>query len=94
MDQASAQWTLAEIFRAMVDEMTPAQKAGALALMKRNLAEHNDWIVLNHTMQTLAEWAVADEKLRQWLLPHLHRLRGERRKSIAKRATRLLAALN
>lgn len=93
LDQASAQWTLAQIFQVLGDEMTPAQKAAATDLLKRNLESYNDWIVINHTIQTLAMWAVSDEPLRHWLLPHLRRLRNEKRKSIAKRATRLLKAL-
>ena len=74
LDQASAQWTLA-----------PAR---ALGLLQRNLAAHDDWIVLNATMETLSRWAADDPGLRRWLLPHLERLSTDRRKSVAARARR------
>ena len=93
LDQASAQWTLAQLFDRLKDDLSPRQHDRALAIMKRNLAEHQDWIVLNHTMETLAQWSQDDPSLKQWLLPHLQRLAGESRKSVAKRANRKLAEL-
>ncbi len=93
LDQASAQWTLAELFATLRPWMTTEQQAAAENHLKHNLAHHQDWIVLNHTMQTLADWAKDNPELRIWLLPHLHRLSHERRKSIANRATKLLAVL-
>ncbi len=93
IDQASTQWTLANLFQTLEPSMTAEQKAGALNILKHNLATHNDWIVLNNTMQTLAEWAASDATLQEWLRPHLERLSNDSRKSVAKRATKLLAAL-
>lgn len=93
IDQASTQWTLAQLFDWLRPEMTPAQLGRARAIMQRNLADHNDWIVLNQTMQTLADWSATDDELQQWLLPHLQRLAADPRKSVAKRATKLLAAI-
>ncbi|NKC11925.1 MAG: hypothetical protein GKR94_06895 [Gammaproteobacteria bacterium] len=93
IEQASAQWTLANLLQTLTPFMDTAQKTGALKLMQRNLAQHSDWIVLNNTMQTLAAWAIEDEALRQWLLPHLERLSGDSRKSVAKKAVKFAAAL-
>lgn len=90
IDQASTQWTLAILFETLESLMTPAQKKGALAIMKRNVAEHHDWIVLNYTMQVLADWAADDPDLKHWLWPHLERLAGDSRKAVAKRANKLL----
>ncbi|MEO0617762.1 MAG: hypothetical protein AAFZ01_00615 [Pseudomonadota bacterium] len=86
LDQASAQWTLAQLFDAMWDEMTPRQRTAALKLMKRNIAEHTDWIVLKTTTQSLAAIATLDAALRNWLRPHLDRLTGDARKSVARTA--------
>lgn len=93
LDQASAQRTLATLFDRLSGEMSSAQREGALAIMKRNIAGHDDWIVLNTTTETLAGWAKGDEALATWLRPHLKRLSQDSRKSVAKRATKKLAAL-
>ena len=93
IDQASAQWTLAQLFLELQEFMDDEQMAQARAHLKKNLVAHNDWIVLNQTMATLGEWAKTDEPLREWLYPELLRLEKEPRNSIAKRAHRLLKAL-
>ena len=90
IDQASTQWTLAQLFDLLSDNMSTKQHQAAVKIMKRNLAEDDDWIVLNTTMQVLFEWSENDPKLRAWLLPQLDRLTGESRKSVAARATKLL----
>ncbi|MEM9207196.1 MAG: hypothetical protein AAGA88_12785 [Pseudomonadota bacterium] len=94
LDQPSAQWTLAQLFDRLSDDMTDAQRAGALQIMKRNLETHDDWIVLNATVETLSDWAKTDETLRDWLTPHLQRLTKDARKSVASRATKKLKALS
>lgn len=93
IDQASTQWTLAILFEALAKDMSTAQRKQATAHLKHNLATHNDWIVLNYTMQTLADWSAGDDALRAWLMPHLERLSGDKRKSVAKRASKLLLKL-
>jgi hypothetical protein len=93
LDQASAQWTLAQLLGRYADDLSTDQRRRALALLKRNLEHHNDWIVLNHTLDTLSDWATSDDKLRMWLRPHVERLAKEPRKSIARRATKKLAQL-
>lgn len=62
--------------------------------MKRNLETSSDWIVLNHNMQTLFDWSDKDDELRTWLEPHLQKLSRESRKSIAKRAQKLLRSIS
>ena len=91
LDQPSAQWTLAKLFEALEGDMTRQQRDAALAIMKRNLAEHDDWIVLNNTMEALFKWSADDPALRDWLRPHLERLAKDTRKSVAKRSEKLLA---
>jgi hypothetical protein len=93
LDQASAQWTLAILFQRQARAMTPVQHAAALAILKRNLAENPDWIVLNTTIDTLTEWAASDADLRTWLEPHLDRLAVDPRKSVAGRARKAKARL-
>lgn len=93
LDQASAQWTLADLFQTLAPLMTPAQRQQAEVVLKRNLAQHHDWIVLNQTMKTLGEWATQDAALKAWLIPHLERLQQDGRKSIAKTAAKTLKNL-
>jgi hypothetical protein len=85
LNQASAQWTLAELFLSYTDDMSTYQYERAVVVMKRNI-KHHDWIVLNQTLETLAEWSRSDAKLRRWLRPHLDRLVDDPRKSVASRA--------
>ncbi|MEO0636019.1 MAG: hypothetical protein AAFY73_05170 [Pseudomonadota bacterium] len=93
LDQPSAQWTLAVLFRLLERDMTEHQRTKALAVMKRNLAEHDDWIVLNNSIETLTLWALDDGVLADWLRPHLERLKADPRKSVAARARKFAAKL-
>ncbi|MDA4847308.1 hypothetical protein [Hoeflea poritis] len=93
LDQASAQWTLAQLFDRLSGDMDEKQRSAALAIMKRNLENHDDWIVLNNSMETLSKWAGADADLLNWLRPHLERLSADARKSVASRASKKLRAL-
>ena len=91
LDQPSAQWTLAQLFLRLKSEMSPAQYRGATKILKRNLEQHDDWIVLNATMETLFQWSQTDDELGLWLKPHLDRIAKDPRKSVAGRAKKLLA---
>jgi hypothetical protein len=91
INQASTQWTLALLFDLTKSLQTAAQRDRSLEIMKGNLASHDDWIVLNNAMQVLHEWSLDDRALAEWLAPHLDRLTHEPRKSVAARATKLLA---
>ena len=90
IDQASTQWTLALIFDLLVDRLSPEQHSRALDIMKHNLANHADWIVLNNSMKVLGKWAKTDSDLATWLYPHALRLVEDERKSVASNARKLL----
>jgi hypothetical protein len=93
IDQASAQWTLAELFETLTSFMSETQQNNAKNILKRNLENSTDWIVLNNTMETLSVWAMTDAALMTWLLPHLERLSHDNRKSVAGRARKIRAKL-
>lgn len=88
--QASTQWTLAQLFLELETNLNPEQLKKAKEILTHNLAHHDDWIVLNTTMETLAQWSAKDQKLKQWLLPQLERLSADQRKSVAGRAKKLI----
>ena len=90
IDQASTQWTLAQLFLLLEKDLDEAQISKAKEIVKKNLANHQDWIVLNVSMDTLAKWSKKDDSLKKWLKPHLTRLSGDSRKSVAKRANKFL----
>jgi len=89
IDQASIQWTLSQLFGMLEKEMTGKQIGQAKKIMKHNLPHHNDWIVLNQTMDTLTKWAKKDAELKEWILPHLERLTMDKRKSVSGRAKKM-----
>lgn len=93
LDQPSAQWTLPKLFEGAAALLSDHQKQRALEIVKRNLAEQNDWIVLNNSIDYLTPRAAHDNELRDWLLPHLERLKDDGRKSVATRAKKALAKL-
>ncbi len=93
IDQASTQWTLAQLFDLLEKELDPHQKEQALSIMQNNLTHHTDWIVLNQSMTTLAGWAKIDQNLKKWLQPHLERLAADSRKSVAKTALKFMETL-
>jgi hypothetical protein len=91
INQASTQWTLANLFLYLQKEMTDVQITSAKEILKHNLATHNDWIVLNNSMETLGQWSKKDANLKAWMLPHLQRLSQDSRKTVVKRASKFLA---
>jgi len=93
IDQASTQWTLANLFDFLSKDLSKSQRASAIVIMQENLAHHDDWIVLNNSMETLGKWAKKDDVLQKWLKPHLERLQKDARKSVAKRANKWLDKL-
>ena len=92
--QPSAQWSIAEIYRTLSGLLTRDQYENAVAVMKDHLASSTDWIVINQTLETLAQWAQRDDELREWLIPQLWRYSDETRKSIAGRAKRWIGKLD
>ena len=94
LDQASAQWTLAQLFDRLSKDMDAGQRRSATGLMQRNLEQYDDWIVLKSSMDTLAKWAKGDAELCDWLIPHLKRLSADPRKTVASRAKKSLDLLS
>lgn len=93
IEQPSAQWTLAQMYSLLSDRLTSAQKNAAVARLQGFLSGSTDWIVLNFSMQTLAEWALSEEEIRDWLAPVLETLSSDSRKSVAARAKKLARVL-
>ncbi len=87
--QASAQWTLAQLFLSLEKDMSPEQLKKAKNILVYNLENQDDWIVLNMTMKTLGDWSFSDVQLKQWLLSQLERLCLDKRKSVAGGANKL-----
>lgn len=88
--QPSALWTLAETSARLAPFLTVDQRAEAIRLLKHNLTNTDDWIVLNTTMQALADWSAQDAALATWLAPRLNELLDSRHNSVRKRARKLL----
>lgn len=93
INQASTQWTLAQLFLWLENDMTNTQRAKATEILKRNLLENTDWIVQNTTIETLGNWAKNDKELKKWLIPHLEDFSKTGRKSVANRAKKMLLSL-
>lgn len=93
IDQPSVQWHVAQMLNHLRHDLSEDQMRRAIQLLQRNLAGSTDWIVLNVTMDVLAQWARNDPRLAAWLAPHLERLQGDARPSVAKRASKRLREL-
>lgn len=93
IDQASTQWTIAQIFLLLEKDLSSDQRTMAINHFKHNLEMHKDWIVLNTTMETLFEWSKESVDLKKWLIPQLKKLSNDSRKSVAKRANKYLLVL-
>lgn len=86
LDQPSAQWTLPKLFAGAEADMNSRQQAEAIKSVKRNLAQHSEWIVRNNSITYLSRLALSDKVLRSCLLPHVNRHSKDTRNSVAKRA--------
>ena len=93
IEQASARWTVADLCRELCKYFSPAQSERALVVLKQFLANENDWIVLNNTLKALEPFAKKDAELQAYMRPHLARLAADPRKSVSKKAAKLLAAI-
>jgi phospholipase C len=93
INQPSTQWTMAQLFLILEHKLTDSERTAAINIMQTNLTHSKDWIVLAQTMQTLASWAKKDVELKTWLLPRLHKLTKDERKSVAGKAKKLEAEL-
>ena len=93
IDQPSVQWHVAQMLDHLRGVLSEHQVHQAQLLLQRNLARSRDWIVLNVTMDVLTGWSATDPSLARRLIPELERLREDKRKSVARRASKRLAEL-
>jgi hypothetical protein len=89
--QPSVQWHLAQILAEVPLERN--ERATAVRLLKGNLSQSKDWIVITCTMQSLVVFAQQDSRLRKWFVDVLRDFKTSEYKSIATRARKLLAQL-
>ncbi|MCB0857396.1 MAG: hypothetical protein KDB57_04645 [Solirubrobacterales bacterium] len=94
IDQPSVKWHTAQILDHLRADLTDQQRQQANDLLIHYLDESDDWIVLNTSAGILTRWAGPDPKLARSLRPRLERLTNDRRKSVARRATKSLESLN
>lgn len=93
INQASTQWTLAQLFLMLENDMTKPQLEASKEILKTNLDSSGDWIVQNTTIETLSHWANTDENLKSWLIPRLEKFSVSDKKSVAGRAKKMLSML-
>ena len=93
INQASAQWTLAQLLLILDKFTTSEQEKQALPILKRNLLENEDWIVLNASMETLKHYTSKYPEIKTWFVPQLEELARDKRKSVARRAQKYLTEL-
>lgn len=87
IDQPSIQWHLAQMFLEL--DLTKEETTRAIKIMKRNLEQSTDWIVLNTTLQALFELLPARASLKKYLLKQLPELTESRHNSVARRAKKI-----
>lgn len=93
LDQPSAKWAIAQIVQELRGKLTEQQCAKAIELLKHNLETESDWIVQCMTADTLADFAVSDAEVKNWLIPKLKKMQTDQRKSVSKKAEKLLNKL-
>jgi HEAT repeat protein len=87
IDQPSAQWHVAQLLGLV--HLTTRQRAKALQILRRNLDESSDWLVLNFSLDTLAILARQDPSLVPTLRSYLTTFERSPHKSLLSRARRL-----
>lgn len=87
IDQPSVQWHVAQMLGHI--HITARQRVRAAVILRRNLDESSDWIVLNWSLQTLAELARTDTDLIEPLREYLRDFEHSSYKSLVKRARNL-----
>lgn len=90
-DQPSVQWHLAQMLGEL--NLNKKETAQALVLLFKNLDESSDWIVINYSLEVLAQFAREDSSTKRKLLTYLKKFKDSRYKSISSRASRLLDSL-
>lgn len=90
INQASTQWTFAQLFMILDKFVTEEQRLEVVKILKNNLVNSTDWIVLNFTMEALVGYSKKYFDLKLWLKPELERFAKDTRKSVANRANKYL----
>jgi hypothetical protein len=90
INQASTQWTFAQLFMILDKFVSEKQRLEVVQILKNNLVNCTDWIVLNFTMEALVGYSRTHLELKPWLKPHLEKLTKDTRKSVAARANKYL----
>lgn len=93
IDQASTQWTLAILYMTYDSDFTESQKLKAKEIVMNNLRNHNDWIVLNTSMETAFFWSKSDAKIKSELIELLNIHMEDKRRSVSNRAKKYLNSL-
>jgi hypothetical protein len=93
INQASTQWTFAQLFLILDKFVTSKQKQEVMSILKHNLTTSNDWIVLNMTMETLLNYSKTYAELKPWLKNQLEKIAQDPRKSVASRANKYLKSI-
>ncbi|NWF68385.1 MAG: hypothetical protein HXY40_04810 [Chloroflexi bacterium] len=88
IQQPSVQWHLAQMLGEI--PLSDQEKTQAGALLKHNLARAQDWIVINLTLETLAQFAREDTTLRADFRALLEQQQNSRHKSVRSRVKKLL----
>jgi hypothetical protein len=90
INQASTQWTFAQLFMILDKFVSEKQRLEVVEILKNNLINSTDWIVLNFTMEALVGYSQKYLELKPWLKPQLEKLSKDTRKSVANRANKYL----
>jgi hypothetical protein len=94
LQQPSALWTYALLCLRLEDQLTAKTQLHAKENLKEILESCDDWIVINNIIETLGHWGRSDLELKKWLKPRLKKFSKDRRKSVAKKATKILVNLS
>ncbi len=93
LNQDSASWTFAQLHSENIGLLSPQQKENAVTIIKNQLKNSNDWIVIIHCIEFFEKVAKTDEILKKWLLSHFTKVTHDKRKSVSKRAQKAIDPL-
>jgi hypothetical protein len=91
--QDSTRWTIAQMIEELGAHFTTQQHQTAVEVLKRNLDETSDWIVVINTLRSLKVYVQADADLKVWLKPYVERFAADPRKTVAREGRAMLKAL-
>ena len=97
IDQASAQWTVAQIIGENLDlwdQHSDALKQRSLVMLFGLFDRSDDWIVTNAALKTLANIGVRRMDVEAKLRPLLEQYQDDRRKSVSNTARKAVKALD